>query len=183
MSTRVHKQPINIPKGVTVEISPTEVAVKGPKGSLVLKKHSAVQLATENGQILVSPDLKQAKAHAQAGTARALLQNMVVGVTDGYVKKLKLVGVGYKAAVVKTKTGAQALELNLGFSHVIYHVAPEGISFKCDNQIDIEISGFDKQVVGEVAAQIRRYRPPECYKGKGVRYSDEVILLKETKKK
>ena len=173
--SRVAKSPISIPAGVEVNISGSELKVKGPKGNLELNLHSSVSLEENDGQYLVKPDSD--KDMAMAGTFRALVNNMVVGVSDGFQKSLKLVGVGYRAQLQGNK-----LNLALGFSHPIEYNAPEGIKIETPSQTEIIVSGCDKQKVGQVAAEIRSYRPPEPYKGKGVRYTDERVVRKEAKK-
>jgi large subunit ribosomal protein L6 len=173
--SRVAKSPISIPAGVEFNISGSELKVKGPKGNLELNLHSSVSLEENDGQYLVKPDSD--KNAAMAGTFRALVNNMVIGVSDGFQKNLKLVGVGYRAQLQGNK-----LNLALGFSHPIEYSAPEGIKIETPSQTEIIVSGCDKQKVGQVAAEIRSYRPPEPYKGKGVRYADERVVRKEAKK-
>ena len=173
--SRVAKNPIKLPSGVELNISGSQLSVKGPKGNLELVLHPGVSLAENDGEYLVKPDGD--KNLAMAGTFRALVGNMVTGVTDGFSKKLQLVGVGYRAQVQGTK-----LNLALGFSHPIEYQAPEGIKIETPSQTEIIVSGCDKQKVGQVAAEIRSYRPPEPYKGKGVRYADERVVRKEAKK-
>jgi len=173
--SRVAKKPINLPKGVELSIQPELVSVKGPKGSLSLAKSAGVQIAVENGVATLSP---VDDAHiALTGTVRAILANMVHGVSEGFQRKLELVGVGYRAAM----QGAD-LNLSLGFSHPVVFVAPEGITLSTPTQTEVLVQGTDKQRVGEVAAKIRGFRPPEPYKGKGVKYAGEVIIRKEAKK-
>lgn len=173
--SRVAKNPITLPAGVELNISGSELKVKGPKGNLELNLHPSVSLEENDGQYLVKPDSD--KNVAMAGTFRALVNNMVVGVSEGFQKNLKLVGVGYRAQLQGNK-----LNLALGFSHPIEYTAPEGIKLETPSQTEIIISGCDKQKVGQVAAEIRSYRPPEPYKGKGVRYADERVVRKEAKK-
>jgi len=173
--SRVAKQPIALPKGVELKVSADGVSVKGPKGTLTVHALPGVLVAVNDGVANIS--LAEGADDKFGGTARALLANMVKGVTDGYERKLELVGVGYRASM----TG-KALNLSLGFSHPIVFDAPEGISIETPTQTEILIKGTDKQRVGEVAAKIRGFRPPEPYKGKGVRYSGEKITLKEAKK-
>jgi large subunit ribosomal protein L6 len=173
--SRVAKNPISIPAGVELNISGSALKVKGPKGNLELNLHPNVSLEENDGQYLVKPD--NDKSMAMAGTFRALVNNMVVGVSDGFQKNLKLVGVGYRAQLQGNK-----LNLALGFSHPIEYSAPEGIKIETPSQTEIVVSGCDKQKVGQVAAEIRSYRPPEPYKGKGVRYADERVVRKEAKK-
>ena len=173
--SRVAKNPLKLPSGVEINISGSQLNVKGPKGNLELLLHPGVSLAENDGEYLVKADGD--KHLAMAGTFRALVGNMVTGVTDGFSKKLQLVGVGYRAQVQGTK-----LNLALGFSHPIEYQAPEGIKIEAPSQTEIIVSGCDKQKVGQVAAEIRSYRPPEPYKGKGVRYADERVVRKEAKK-
>jgi len=173
--SRVAKNPISLPTGVEFNISGSELKVKGPKGSLELNLHPNVSLEENDGQYLVKPDSD--KSMAMAGTFRALVNNMVVGVSEGFQKNLKLIGVGYRAQLQGNK-----LNLALGFSHPIEYTAPEGIKIETPSQTEIIVSGCDKQKVGQVAAEIRSYRPPEPYKGKGVRYADERVVRKEAKK-
>ena len=173
--SRVAKKPINLPKGVELTIQPEVVSVKGPKGTLSLNKTAGVEITLDNGVATLSP--KDISFDALAGTVRAILANMVQGVSEGFERKLELVGVGYRAAMQ-----GKDLNLSLGFSHPVLFVAPEGITLSTPTQTEIVVQGADKQVVGEVAAKIRGYRPPEPYKGKGVKYSDEVIIRKEAKK-
>ena len=173
--SRVAKNPISIPAGVEFNISGSALKVKGPKGNLEMNLHPSVSLEENDGQYLVKPDSD--KSLAMAGTFRALVNNMVVGVSDGFQKSLKLVGVGYRAQLQGNK-----LNLALGFSHPIEYNAPEGIKIETPSQTEIIVSGCDKQKVGQVAAEIRSYRPPEPYKGKGVRYTNERVVRKEAKK-
>jgi len=175
--SRVAKQVIDIPTGVTVTVGADAVTVKGAKGSLSLPVGPGVSVAQENKQLQVSY-ADEGVARTRAGSTRAHLANMVVGVTRGYDRKLELVGVGFRAAV----TG-RALNLTLGFSHPVSYTIPEGIVVETPTPTEILIKGADRQQVGQTAAEIRGLRPPEPYKGKGVRYSDEVISLKEGKKK
>jgi len=173
--SRVAKNPIKLPSGVELNISGSQLNVKGPKGNLELILHPGVSLAENDGEYLVKADGD--KNIAMAGTFRALVSNMVTGVSEGFQKKLQLVGVGYRAHLQGNK-----LNLALGFSHPIEYSAPEGIKIETPSQTEIIISGCDKQKVGQVAAEIRSYRPPEPYKGKGVRYADERVVRKEAKK-
>ncbi len=175
--SRVAKQAIDIPTGVTVTVASGAVTVKGAKGTLTLPVSAGVSVAQENKQLQVSY-ADAGAARTRAGATRAHLANMVVGVTRGYDRKLELVGVGFRAAV----TG-KALNLTLGFSHPVSYAIPEGITVETPSPTEILIKGADRQRVGQTAAEIRGIRPPEPYKGKGVRYSDEVISLKEGKKK
>ena len=176
--SRVAKAPVAIPAGVEVKLNGQEVTVKGSKGELTRVLNSAVVIAQEETNLTFGPKEGVTNAWAQAGTARALVNDMVMGVTEGFTKKLTLKGVGYRAAM-KGNTVA----LTLGFSHPVEHALPEGIKAECPSQTEIIITGCDKQVVGQVAADIRSYRAPEPYKGKGVRYADENVRTKEAKKK
>ena len=173
--SRVAKDPIKLPSGVDINIKGSQLNVKGPKGNLELVLHPGVSLAENDGEYLVKPDGD--KNLAMAGTFRALVNNMVIGVTEGFQKNLKLIGVGYRAQLQGNK-----LNLALGFSHPVQYSAPEGIKIETPSQTEIIVSGCDKQKVGQVAAEIRSYRPPEPYKGKGVRYADERVVRKEAKK-
>lgn len=173
--SRVAKKPISLPKGVEFNVSNDQVVVKGPKGSLTLAKPAGVEFKVENGVLQLSA--AEAANIPMAGTARAILANMVTGVAEGFTRKLELVGVGYRAAMQ-----GKDLNLSLGFSHPVVFVAPEGITLATPTQTEILVSGADKQLVGEVAAKIRAYRKPEPYKGKGIRYSGEKIIMKEAKK-
>jgi len=176
--SRIANAPVEIPAGVEVSLNGAEVSIKGTKGTLSRNIHSDVEV-TQEGTALKSSARNSAKqAVAQAGTTRALLNNMVLGVTQGFEKKLTLVGVGYRAKSQGTK-----LDLTLGFSHPVQYIVPEGIKIETPSQTEIVISGPDKQQVGQVAADIRAYRSPEPYKGKGVRYSDEHVARKDAKKK
>ena len=173
--SRVAKKPINLPKGVELNIQPESVSVKGPKGTLSLPKVAGVEISVNDGVATLAASNDDLVA--LAGTVRAILANMVKGVTEGFERKLELVGVGYRAAMQ-----GKDLNLSLGFSHPVVFVAPEGITLSTPTQTEILVQGADKQVVGEVAAKIRGYRPPEPYKGKGVKYAGEVIIRKEAKK-
>lgn len=172
--SRVAKKPIALPKGVECQISADKVALKGPKGALSIARPADVDVKVDNGAIQLTAT---GDSTAMAGTLRALLNNMVTGVSTGYERKLELVGVGYRAALA-----GKDLNLTLGFSHPVVFKAPEGITLAAPTQTEILISGADKQRVGETAAKIRAFRPPEPYKGKGVRYAGEKITLKEAKK-
>ena len=176
--SRVGKQPISIPRGVDVSITDQTVSVKGDKGSLTLELHPYIKVKQENGVLYLSPLCQEGAYWAMCGTMRALVHNMVIGVTAGFEKRLQLVGVGYRA-----QAQGQTLSLSLGFSHPIEFSVPPGIIVETPSQSEIIVKGSDKQRVGEVAAKIRAYRPPEPYKGKGVRYAEERILMKEAKKK
>ena len=176
--SRVAKAPVELPKGVEFSQAGNVVTLKGGKGSLSMELNTEVELAAEDGTLTVSPRSGSRFSTAIAGTMRALLANMAEGVSEGFEKKLELVGVGYRAQAQGNK-----LNLTLGFSHPVSFDVPEGITVSTPSQTEIVIAGADKQKVGQVAAEIRRYRPPEPYKGKGVRYSDERVVLKEAKKK
>lgn len=176
--SRVAKRPIELPKGVQVTISGQDVKVKGAKGELSFTMHNDVALVQEDNELRVSCDMNNQKSVALAGTTRAILANMVQGTAEGFTRKLELVGVGYRA-----QAQGKVLNLTLGLSHPVAFEAPAGITIETPSQTEIVIKGADKQQVGQVAAVIRSYRPPEPYKGKGVRYSDERVVLKEAKKK
>ena len=173
--SRVAKQPINLPKGVELKSDVSGISVKGPKGTLSVHALPGVSVAVNDG--VASIALAEGADDKFGGTARALLANMVKGVSEGYERKLELVGVGYRASMA-----GKALNLSLGFSHPVVFNAPEGITLETPTQTEILIKGSDKQRVGEVAAKIGAFRPPEPYKGKGVRYAGEKITLKEAKK-
>ena len=173
--SRIAKSPIPVPKGVEVDIKDGEVKVKGPKGNLALLLHPNVRLEKDEDTWVVSP--AGDSDVAMAGTFRSLVNNMVVGVSQGFEKKLTLVGVGYRA-----QSQGKTLNLTLGFSHPIEYKAPEGITIEAPSQTEIVVKGCDKQKVGQVASEIRAFRPPEPYKGKGVRYADERVVRKEAKK-
>jgi len=176
--SRIAKQPVELPKGVEFQQSGSVVTVKGGKGSLSMDLNTEVQIAQDEGVLSISPRSGSKFAIAMSGTTRALLANMVIGVTDGFERKLELVGVGYRAQAQGNK-----LNLTLGFSHPVVYTVPKGISIETPSQTEVMIKGTDKQKVGQVAAEIRHFRPPEPYKGKGVRYADERVVLKEAKKK
>ncbi|MBN9288532.1 MAG: 50S ribosomal protein L6 [Gammaproteobacteria bacterium 39-13] len=187
MSSRVARKPIEIPSGVGVNIKDGVVAIKGAKGELAHELHQSVSVKFEDQQILVAANKDFADADAIAGTTRAILNNNVKGVSEGFSKKLQLVGVGYRAQVAKGKDGRTVLNLTLGLSHPVVFIAPIGVELTSATVTEIEVTGVDKQLVGQAAADIRGIckglRKPEPYKGKGIRYADEVIVLKETKKK
>ena len=176
--SRVGKQPISIPKGVDITIAGKQVTVKGSKGSLTLNLHAYINASQEDNVVCLIPEQQDSAHWAMCGTMRALLNNMVIGVSQGFGKKLQLIGVGYRA-----QAQGQKLNLSLGFSHPIEFNVPAGIVVETPSQTEILVKGSDKQQVGEVAAKIRAYRPPEPYKGKGVRYVDEHVVMKEAKKK
>jgi large subunit ribosomal protein L6 len=175
--SRVAKAPVAIPAGVEVTLNEQTITVKGTKGSLTRVINTDVSVVVEDNEIKCS-SVEGVKNNAQSGTARALINNMVVGVTAGFEKKLTLVGVGYRAKLV-----GKDIDLTLGFSHPVLHKLPDGVTAACPSQTEIVLTGTDKQLVGQVAAEIRGYRPPEPYKGKGVRYTDEQVRRKEAKKK
>lgn len=176
--SRVAKKPVSIPSGVEVKLDGRQVSVKGPKGATNLEIHRDVEIAQEDNALTFAARSKTREAGALAGTMRALVGNIVTGVSQGFERKLELVGVGYRA-----QSQGNVLNLTLGFSHPVAFPVPEGITIETPSQTEILIKGIDKQKVGQVAANIRAYRPPEPYKGKGVKYSDEVIVRKEAKKK
>ncbi|KGQ43871.1 50S ribosomal protein L6 [Gallibacterium anatis] len=176
--SRVAKAPVNIPAGVEVKLDGQLLTVKGKNGELTREINKAVEVTIENNALHFSPRVEIDGSNAQSGTARALVDAMVIGVTEGFTKKLQLVGVGYRAQLK-----GNVLALNLGYSHPIEHTLPAGISAECPSQTEIVLKGADKQLIGQVAADIRAYRRPEPYKGKGVRYADEVVRTKEAKKK
>ena len=176
--SRVARRPVELGKGVTVELNGRALTIKGPKGSLVLNLSSEVEVKQEDSALKVSARSGSTFAKAMAGTTRALINNMVQGVTKGFERKLELVGVGYRAQAQGSK-----LNLALGYSHPIVYQVPPGVTVETPSQNEIIVKGADRQQVGQVAAELRAFRPPEPYKGKGVRYADERIVLKEAKKK
>lgn len=176
--SRIANAPISLPSGVEVNLSPELIKVKGGKGELQLVPHNLVAVEQEGTELKVSTRQQSKTATALAGTTRALVNNMVKGVSEGFEKKLTIVGVGYRA-----QAQGQKLNLTLGFSHPVVYQVPEGIKVETPSNTEIVVSGIDKQKVGQVAAEIRGYRPPEPYKGKGVRYSDEHVVRKQAKKK
>lgn len=176
--SRIAKYPVVIPKGVEVTMSGQDVSVKGGKGTMSLRLHDSVGIAQEDGELKVAPKNQDQQSVALAGTMRSLVNNMVTGVSAGFEKKLSLQGVGYRAQAQGRK-----LTLQLGFSHPVEYNLPEGVEAATPSQTEVVISGVDKQRVGQVAAEIRSFRPPEPYKGKGVRYADEYVRRKEAKKK
>ncbi|MEM7468079.1 MAG: 50S ribosomal protein L6 [Pseudomonadota bacterium] len=175
--SRIANAPISLPSGVSVNLSGQEITVKGGKGELTHNIHSDVSVAEEDGVIKVSANNDSKSAKALSGTTRALINNLVVGVSDGFERKLDIVGVGYRAQMK-----GKVLNLALGYSHPIDFDVPEGVTIETPSQTEIVVKGSDKQLVGQVAANIRAFRKPEPYKGKGVRYSDEQIVRKEAKK-
>ena len=176
--SRVGKMPVALPNGAEATITAEQITVKGPLGSLIQPLTKKVKVVNNNGSLSFEVADDSREANAMSGTLRALVNNMVNGVTKGFEKKLNLVGVGFRAQAQGDK-----LNLSLGFSHPIVHQMPAGIKVETPTQTEILIKGIDRQVVGQVAAEIRAYREPQPYKGKGVRYADEVVTLKETKKK
>lgn len=176
--SRVGKMAIPLPKGVDVALSAEQISVKGTLGSLSRPVHELVTIKNDNGTLSFAPADESAAANAMSGTMRALVANMVNGVSKGFERKLTLVGVGFRAQAQGTK-----LNLQVGFSHPVVKDMPAGIKVECPTQTEILIKGSDRQVVGQVAAEVRAIRPPEPYKGKGIRYADEKVSLKETKKK
>ena len=180
--SRIAKAPITIPEGVNITHADGVMSVKGKLGEMTMHVNSLVQVSNNDNVLTFEPNQVSKKleksAWAQAGTVRAITANLIKGVTDGWEKKLTLIGVGYRA-----KAQGKVLNLTLGFSHPVNYQLPEGISVETPTQTEVVVKGIDKQKVGQAAAEIRAFRPPEPYKGKGVRYHDEVVLIKETKKK
>jgi large subunit ribosomal protein L6 len=176
--SRVAKSPVVVPAGVEVTLNGNDVTVKGAKGTLTTSINNLVAIKVANGEVTFDVKTADLKGWAQAGTARALINNMVVGVTKGFEKKLELIGVGYRA-----KAAGKTLNLTLGYSHPIDYALPEGVTAETPTQTEILLRAADKQALGQAAAKIRGFRPPEPYKGKGIRYSDEHVLRKEAKKK
>ena len=176
--SRVAKSPVEVPAAVTVTLNGQSLTVKGGKGTLALEVHASVEVKHENNVITFAPRNSAKQSDALAGTTRALVSNMVKGVSQGFEKKLSLVGVGYRV-----KAEGNTVNLSLGFSHPVVYALPNGITVETPSQTEIVLRGADKQLLGQVAAEIRGFREPEPYKGKGVRYSDENVLRKEAKKK
>jgi large subunit ribosomal protein L6 len=176
--SRVAKMPIDVPKGVDVQVSADKITVKGSNGTLTRATTGLVKVTHENGKVAFEPVGASVAANAMSGTMRALVNNMVNGVSKGFEKKLTLVGVGFRAQAQGPK-----LNLQIGFSHPVVKDMPAGVKVETPTQTEIIIKGADRQVVGQVAAEVRAIRPPEPYKGKGIRYADERVSLKETKKK
>ncbi len=176
--SRIAKYPVALPKGVDATISAGQIVVKGPLGTLTQDLTGDVRIGQEDGHLTFAAANDSRQANAMSGTLRALVANMVTGVSAGFERKLTLVGVGFRAQIQ-----GSALKLQLGFSHDILHEIPDGIKIECPTQTEIVVKGADKQAVGQVAAEIRAYREPEPYKGKGVRYANERVIIKETKKK
>ena len=173
--SRIARNPVVVPQGVEVTLGAESITVKGPKGTLEVPQHPAVAVKLEDGRVTFEP---QGPSSAMAGTVRALVNNAVVGVTQGFERRLQLVGVGYRAQVQ-----GKVLNLTLGFSHPVDYPIPEGVQIETPSQTEVVVKGIDKQRVGQTAAEIRAFRPPEPYKGKGVRYADEQVVRKEAKKK
>jgi len=176
--SRIGKKAIVVPSGITANVEGQTVKVKGPKGALSVVLHDDVQVKLEGGQIKVGPRAETKRARSQWGTSRTLIANLISGVTKGFERRLEINGVGYRAAVQ-----GKNLQIALGYSHDIVYPIPEGITIATPRPVEIVITGSDRQKVGQVAAEIREYRPPEPYKGKGIKYSDERIFRKEGKKK
>lgn len=176
--SRVGKHPVEVPSGVEVAISGRMITAKGKLGQLSYEATDDVSVALEQGKVVVQPASESKRSRAMWGTARSRIQSMVIGVSEGFAKRLEINGVGYRAAVQ-----GNSLNLQLGYSHDINYPIPEGIAIKCEKPTSLSISGADKQQVGQVAAEIRAFRKPEPYKGKGIKYADEIILRKEGKKK
>lgn len=176
--SRIAKSPVSIPSGVNINLNGQNLAIKGPKGAFDFTVHEDVEIKQEGSELQLAPKQPEKTGYSMAGTVRSLVSNMVVGVTTGYEKKLELVGVGYRAQAQGKK-----LNLTLGFSHPVEYPVPEGITIETPSQTEIVVKGADKQLVGQVAAEIRAYRPPEPYKGKGVKYAGEHIIRKDAKKK
>ena len=176
--SRVGKYPVQVPAGTQVQVDGQRVSAKGSLGEGIVALTDAVAVALENGEISIKPRDESLRARALWGTSRSLVNNLVHGVTTGFTKTLEITGVGYRAAVE-----GKALNLQLGYSHDVKYPVPDGIDIKCANPTTITVTGTDKQQVGQVAAEIRAYRPPEPYKGKGIKYAGEQILRKEGKKK
>lgn len=176
--SRVAKAPVSVASGVTVTINGQDIEVKGSKGTMKHTLHPSVAAEQKDGVVTVKPVNEEKQSWAHAGTARALINNMVVGVSEGFEKKLTLIGVGYRA-----QAKGKSLDLSLGFSHPVVYQLPEGVTAETPSATEIVLKGFDKQVIGQAAAEIRAFRPPEPYKGKGVRYADEHVIRKEAKKK
>ena len=176
--SRIAKKPVELVSGVEVNISGQTITAKGKQGTLSLDLHETVSVKQEDNVLKFSPNDDSKDSMAMAGTMRSLVSNMVAGVTEGYTKQLQLIGVGYRAQMQ-----GNVLNLSLGFSHPVKYAIPEGITIETPSQTEINVKGADKQKVGQVCAEIRAYRPPEPYKGKGVRYSDERVIRKDAKKK
>ena len=176
--SRIGKMPIPVPKGADIQIGADQITVQGPLGTLTHALTPAAGIVREGDELVVKPGNDSVEANAMSGTLRAVVANMVTGVTKGFERRLTLVGVGYRA-----QAQGSSLNLSLGFSHPVVHAMPEGVKAETPTQTEIVIKGANKQAVGQVAAEVRGYRPPEPYKGKGVRYANEKVVMKETKKK
>lgn len=176
--SRIGKNPVIIPEGVTVTVNGQEVKAKGPKGELSVTVHDEISAEMQEGQVVVAMRTNSRLAKALWATTRTLVNNICIGVKDGYTKNLEIKGVGYRAALK-----GKELVLNLGYSHEVVYAIPEGITMNVEKNVNISIAGIDKQQVGQVAAEIIRFRPPEPYKGKGIRYEGQHVMLKEGKKK
>ena len=176
--SRIAKKPVELVSGVEINISGQTITAKGKQGNLTMELHETVSVKQEDNVLLFTPNDDSKGCMAMTGTMRSLVNNMVVGVSEGFSKKLQLIGVGYRAQMQ-----GNVLDLSLGFSHPVKYAIPEGITIETPSQTEIHVKGADKQKVGHVCAEIRAYRPPEPYKGKGVRYSDEHVIRKEAKKK
>jgi large subunit ribosomal protein L6 len=176
--SRIAKNPVTLPGGTEVTIKEDTIVAKGPIGELTMNKHPLVSVNLEDGVLKIAANNESTQARAMSGTTRALLANLVTGVTSGFEKKLSIIGVGYRA-----KVEGKNLNLSLGFSHPVVFPIPEGITIEAPSQTELVVKGADKQKVGQIAAEIRQYRPPEPYKGKGVRYTDEYVVRKQAKKK
>ncbi len=176
--SRIGKAPVAVPGGVEVTLAANQISIKGPLGALSQRLSPLIEVKHESGKVVFATRNDSTEANAMSGTLRALVNNMVRGVTKGFERKLTLVGVGYRAQAQGDK-----LNLTVGYSHPVVHKMPKGIKVETPSQTDIVIKGIDRQLVGQVAAEVRGYRPPEPYKGKGIRYADEKVVLKETKKK
>lgn len=176
--SRVAKAPVTLPSGTSVTLNGQQVEVKGKNGNMSLRLHDLVELNQQDDTLVVSPKIDSKEAWMHTGTVRALINNIVKGVNEGFERRLQLIGVGYRAQVAGNK-----VTLNLGYSHPIEYVLPEGVTAESPSQTELLLKSNDKQKLGQAAANIRSFRPPEPYKGKGVRYSDEVVLRKEAKKK
>ena len=176
--SRVAKAPVTLPSGVSVTLNDRQVEVKGKNGTLSLHLHELVELKQEDDAIIFSPTVDSKEAMMHTGTMRSLLNNLVIGVNEGFEKRLQLIGVGYRAQATGNK-----VTLNVGYSHPVEYTLPEGVSAETPTQTEIVLKSNDKQQLGQAAANIRSFRPPEPYKGKGIRYSDEHVIRKEAKKK
>ena len=176
--SRVAKAPVEVPSNVEVTLQGNDIQVKGPNGEMSWQCHELVEASQEDGTIRVQPRRNSRRAVSLAGTTRAVVNNMVTGVSQGFERRLELRGVGYRAQVQ-----GNTLTLTLGYSHPVHYEIPEGVTIECPTQTEVAVKGANKQLVGQVAARIRGFRPPEPYKGKGVRYADERVIMKEAKKK